>query len=130
MQRAIYLFSFWAVLPLFALSISSNGKQSPIPSQESPQNAGTGQRRAAMLANREVRSLGKLPPNDDNPTTPDKVALGKRLFFDPILSHSNRLSCASCHQPEHGYADTKRLSVGDDGKTVSRNTPGDVILCA
>ena len=56
-------------------------------------------------------------------STPEKISLGKRLFFDPLLSGSNTLSCASCHQPLHGYADTRRLSLGDDSKTVSRNTP-------
>lgn len=76
-----------------------------------------------MLANREIRPLGAVPAPPDNPPTPEKTALGKRLFFDPLLSGSNRTSCASCHHPESGYADTRRLSLGDDGKTVARNTP-------
>lgn len=82
-----------------------------------------GQRRTRLLAGREVRPLDDIASPADNPAMPEKIALGKRLFFEPLLSGSNRNSCASCHQSEHGYADPRRLSTGDDGKTVTRNTP-------
>lgn len=75
------------------------------------------------VSEHDVVPLGEAPVNPENPTSAVKVTLGKRLFFDPILSGSNKQSCASCHQPEHGFADTRRLSLGDDGKTVARNTP-------
>ncbi len=42
---------------------------------------------------------------DDNPTTPEKVELGRMLFFDPILSDDNTLSCAHCHHPDLGFSD-------------------------
>ncbi|RYG73003.1 cytochrome-c peroxidase [bacterium] len=71
-----------------------------------------------------MRPLGPVPVPAENPTTPAKIALGKRLFFDPILSGSNRMSCASCHRPDHGFADVRRLSPGDGGKDVARHTPG------
>ncbi len=80
-----------------------------------------------VAPNNDNGPLAPVPPpapgEEVTSTTPEIIALGKRLFFDPILSGSNKQSCASCHQPDHGYADTRRLSVGDDGKTVSRNTP-------
>ena len=41
-----------------------------------------------------------------------QVALGRRLFFDPILSVDRSVACASCHQPEFGFADPRALSVG------------------
>lgn len=64
------------------------------------------------------------PPADttnryaDNPKA---AALGKALFFDPRLSANGAVSCASCHQPEHVFADTVRFSRGIG--TPERNTP-------
>jgi cytochrome c peroxidase len=52
-----------------------------------------------------------------------EVQLGKKLFFDPILSRNKTLSCAGCHRPEFGFADTLALSKGEAGKSGRRNTP-------
>ncbi len=53
-----------------------------------------------------------------------RVALGKLLFFDPILSANNERSCASCHQPERGFTDglTKSMAINGQGH-ISRNAP-------
>ena len=53
----------------------------------------------------------------------DKEKLGRALFFDPILSKDSTVSCASCHRPEHAFADTSAVSIGVDGKKGIRNTP-------
>jgi mono/diheme cytochrome c family protein len=45
------------------------------------------------------------PSPTDNPTTQEKIALGKQLFFDPRLSGDNSKSCASCHMPEKAFTD-------------------------
>lgn len=67
-------------------------------------------------------SLGFRPANTDNaPQT--KVALGERLFFDPILSADQTISCASCHKPEFAFADTATVSRGIGGQLGDRNTP-------
>lgn len=60
---------------------------------------------------------------DSNPLSPEKAALGRRLFFDPVLSRDSSVACASCHRPELGFADSVRLSPGLDGRTGHRNTP-------
>ena len=52
----------------------------------------------------------KAPP--DNPTTPEKVALGRLLFWDPILSGNKDVACATCHHPNSGYSDGLPLSKG------------------
>ncbi len=66
----------------------------------------------------------KLPPAPkDNPTTPDKVKLGRKLFFDPILSNDGTVSCASCHQPEHGFASPNPVAIGIGGVKGKRNAP-------
>jgi len=57
----------------------------------------------------------------DEPKT--EVALGKKLFSDPILSSDRTVSCASCHNPAFAFADTARFSKGVGGKPTKRNTP-------
>ncbi len=47
-----------------------------------------------------------------------EIELGRRLFFDPSASPSGRRSCASCHDPDHGFSDPKRLSDDDFGITT------------
>ena len=52
-----------------------------------------------------------------------KVELGKKLFFDPILSKDGTTSCATCHKPDHAFADDKPVSIGINGQKGERNTP-------
>ncbi|MBO9715805.1 MAG: cytochrome-c peroxidase [Pseudoxanthomonas sp.] len=52
-----------------------------------------------------------------------RVELGRRLFFDPLLSGDRTVSCASCHKPEHAFADTVAVSPGVSGRLGTRNTP-------
>ena len=58
----------------------------------------------------------------DNPMTVEGVALGKKLFFDPILSGDNTQSCADCHAPENAFSDTRKFSDGINGEFGNRNT--------
>ncbi len=60
---------------------------------------------------------------DDNPLSADKVALGKLLFFDKRLSKDGNISCASCHNPYHGFADPDATSAGVGFLTGGRNSP-------
>jgi len=59
-----------------------------------------------------------------NPTTPEKVALGERLFHDTALSMDRTLSCSSCHDVRRGAGEDHRSgSLGIDGQIGSRNAP-------
>ncbi|VAW33552.1 Cytochrome c551 peroxidase [hydrothermal vent metagenome] len=60
---------------------------------------------------------------EDNPTTPEKVALGRLLFFDSVLSENNDVACATCHQPSLGLSDGRSTSIGTSGIPVTRNAP-------
>lgn len=60
-----------------------------------------------------------IPP-DDNQITPAKINLGKRLFFDPILSQDLSISCADCHPAASGFSDPNRYSLGVGGAVGSR----------
>ncbi len=55
--------------------------------------------------------------------TPQQIDLGRYLFFDPLLSADHTLSCASCHQPDRGFADGMGRSVGSRGQLSARSAP-------
>lgn len=57
----------------------------------------------------------QVPIPADNPITVDGVQLGRRLFYDPILSGDSTQSCASCHLPQGSFTDNLAVSVGIDG---------------
>jgi cytochrome c peroxidase len=57
----------------------------------------------------------------DNPTTDAGATLGRVLFYDKQLSINRTISCGSCHQQEHGFADPHPTSTGHGGGTTSRN---------
>ncbi|TWT61689.1 cytochrome c peroxidase [Rubinisphaera italica] len=78
----------------------------------------------------EPASLGITPPlpsrakaPTDNPTTPAKVELGKKLFFDPRLSLTGTVSCNSCHNIMEGGDDGRPSSMGVHGRLGRRNAP-------
>ncbi len=58
----------------------------------------------------------------NNPLTPEKIALGRRLFFDQRLSADGTISCASCHKPELGFADGRPVAEGIGGQRGTRNS--------
>jgi cytochrome c peroxidase len=64
-----------------------------------------------------------FPPLRGEAPTAARVALGRLLFFDPVLSEDGRLSCAHCHRPESGFADGLGTARGRGGQLLSRNTP-------
>ncbi|MFQ5776876.1 MAG: cytochrome-c peroxidase [Terriglobia bacterium] len=67
--------------------------------------------------------LPPVPVPPENPATAETVALGRKLYYDPILSVDDSVSCASCHHPSFGFSDGKSFSVGVGGKLGGRNAP-------
>jgi cytochrome c peroxidase len=67
--------------------------------------------------------LGQRPAVKDNPLTLPRVQLGRKLFFDPILSADNTIACASCHQPAHGFASPDGRPQGIRGQRIARRAP-------
>jgi cytochrome c peroxidase len=65
---------------------------------------------------------------DDNPTTPEKVELGRLLFFDPILSDDNTMSCAHCHHPDLGFSDGLPRSRGRGAQGAGTQRRGGIEL--
>lgn len=66
---------------------------------------------------------GKVPFPANNAPNADRISLGKSLFFDPRLSGSGFLSCASCHNPATGWSDALPTGLGHDFKRLARATP-------
>ncbi len=76
------------------------------------------------LAKHRPLGLPAMPVPADNPLTPEKIGLGRKLFFDRRLSLNNTFSCAMCHIPEQGFTSNElATAVGVEGRTVRRNTP-------
>lgn len=77
----------------------------------------------ASLQNAGVGGLQTgLPPVRDG-FTPQQIDLGRLLFFDPVLSRDGTVACASCHDPDQGFADGRGRSIGIDQQVVGRSAP-------
>lgn len=91
-----------------------------------------------VACTKEAEQLTVLPPEPllavppgfpepvfpaDNAFSPERWLLGKRLFFDRVMSRDSSLSCASCHLPEHAFSDTTAFSAGVGGAMGVRNAP-------
>jgi cytochrome c peroxidase len=69
-----------------------------------------------------VELTQKVIPQD-NPQTPEKVALGQKLFFDGRLSADDTVACATCHDPARAFTDGRPVSIGIHGRAGQRNAP-------
>ncbi len=70
------------------------------------------------------KPIPKSPPqNERNPLTPEKIELGKMLYFDPRLSKSMLISCNTCHNIGLGGADFQETSIGHKWQKGGRNSP-------
>lgn len=78
---------------------------------------------AGSADRRSFRLPAAVPAPAENAPTPERVELGKMLFFDPRLSGSNWISCASCHNPALGWSDGLPTGVGDGMRALGRKTP-------
>ncbi|MTH18119.1 cytochrome c peroxidase [Flavobacterium sp. LC2016-01] len=79
---------------------------------------------AQTLFDQDVFDAEAFSGFPDYKTTPEKIALGKKLFNDPILSGNNTRSCASCHHADKAFTDGLERAVSLDGKSmIQRNTP-------
>ena len=77
----------------------------------------------AMVQDRDTPTpLAPLPEPEAAPN-PEQVELGRLLFFDTRLSGDDTVSCATCHNPQKGWADGLPMSVGYPGSLYFRNTP-------
>ena len=71
----------------------------------------------------EYRRPASIPFPKENPYTPEKAALGKKLYFDTRISVTSAQSCASCHSPGFGWGDGLAVGVGHGMAKLGRHSP-------
>ncbi len=80
----------------------------------------------------ELAEFGKMPSNapepSDNVSSPEKIELGRLLFYDPILSGNRDVACATCHHPNSDYAENLELSLGVGALGLSENRRGGTLV--
>lgn len=79
--------------------------------------------RYASLQDAGVGGLKTGLPDYRDGFSAQQIDLGRYLFFDPLLSADGDVSCASCHQPDRGFADGRGRSVGHNGQLGTRSAP-------
>jgi len=80
--------------------------------------------RALVRAHSAALGLPPVPVPDGNPPTLEKIALGRKLFFDRRLSFNNTMSCGMCHVPEQGFTNNELATpIGVEGRSLRRNAP-------
>ena len=76
----------------------------------------------ASINFKDIGALGAIIFPENNPYSEEKKTLGKILFFDPRLSKSGQIACASCHDSEIGWGDGRRASYGHSRQLGRRNS--------
>ena len=71
----------------------------------------------------KLMPVNEVPAPAANPQTPEKIELGKKLFFDRRLSGDGTMSCSTCHDPEKGYSDDLAISLSYPTTRNWRNSP-------
>ena len=98
-------------------SEQTTGKPPPIPKAGPLAKA-----RSLNQVGLPVELKQKVIPQD-NPQTPEKIALGQKLFFDGRLSADGTVACATCHDPARAFTDGRPVSIGIHGRAGQRNAP-------
>jgi cytochrome c peroxidase len=112
-MKSVKIFAL-AVLVFLASCSSTTEKPAPAAQPATPPPA---------APKPDVGPLGEMTIPADNPLTPEKADLGKKLFFDTRLSKTGKMACETCHHPEKGWTDGEVVSTRFDGMKNTRHTP-------
>jgi cytochrome c peroxidase len=99
---------------LAALVAGAADEPSPLPKDSLP---------GELVLDKLPLGLGTRPVPKDSPLAAGRVQLGRKLFFDPILSADRTVACASCHHPEHGFSSGDARPRGIRGQQLTRRAP-------
>lgn len=114
----IYVF----VIAIF-IGCGNDNQKEPNATQSNVEKKADAFRELNAKARQMFGVLPKVAENPDNPVTDEKVALGKKLYFDKRLSKDNVQSCNTCHNLNTFGVDNQPFSKGNDGKLGGRNSP-------
>lgn len=112
------IFLTLGVLALFGILYAAFA---PLPFDDLPPQDKWGAGASSVLP--AYSGLQREFPPVNGETSPEKTELGRLLFFDPILSKDQDMSCATCHNPSLGFSDGLQTAQGSDGTSLTRNTP-------
>lgn len=116
-KRFLFLFSISSLI--LVSSCKKEECEDPIP-QADPLDE--------MISFLDLQSLPDVTFPSNNPNTPEKVELGRLLFWDPIIGGERDMACATCHHPDLGYGDGIDLAIGVNGSGIgperTENTGG------
>ena len=115
----------WLILLIAALAVVFWPRKPQAPAPQ-PQQAAVPPSARPLGTPVEIKAplgLAPVPIPADNPPTAASIALGRRLYYDPLLSVDNTVACATCHDPKFGFTDGKSVSEGVGKKTGTRNAP-------
>ena len=118
------IFLVLLIIPISALDKNMGGAYSTISQHDFIDNF-FGNITASVNLN---RAYPTMLIRGNNPTSPEKVKLGRLLYFDPILSVDNTISCAHCHHPDLGFTDNRALSMGQGGSGIGQDRKGGQVL--
>jgi parallel beta-helix repeat protein len=93
----------------------------PLPYDELPPQENWGAGASSVLP--AYSGLQREFPSLNGETSAEKAELGRLLFFDPILSKNQDMSCATCHNPSLGFSDGLQTAQGSDSTPLTRNAP-------
>lgn len=124
-----------AVAAAFIVFLTDDGAKSAYWNQGPPAQAKPGQHPppippdGPLAAPKSMKQVG-IPAEAtaaaapaDNPQTPEKIALGEKLFFDGRLSVDGTVACSTCHDPARAFTDGRDVSIGVKGRAGQRNAP-------
>lgn len=143
LHRSNWLASPVAMVALLAASVALSGctpsPEKPAPTPPAKPKAAAAEPTAKPVANETKENvmaakpaaasqavplgLPPLPVADDNPMTPEKIELGKMLYFDKRVSKDGTVSCATCHDPKLAWAEHEPTSEGISHQKGGRNAP-------
>jgi len=111
-----------AVAVLVLAAANPSGK--PAKGAAAPSTDGERDRLAMARLQRPPLGLPPVPVSADNPPSAEKIALGRKLFFDRRLSFNGTMSCGMCHIPEQGFTNNELATpIGFAGRSLKRNAP-------
>ncbi|MCW8838489.1 MAG: c-type cytochrome [Thiovulaceae bacterium] len=122
--RTLALISFIVIVSSFTLSYFTSKKPKQSYSDDELRKVALSRNMSSIPKN--YKDLLKLVDTDENRLTKNKIALGKELYFDPLLSKNKDISCSTCHLISK---DTKSKTVYSELLTAKTNKKSDCIIC-
>ena len=116
MKRILRRLLIWVPIGLIGLIILAVLVLGMIPvSADAATSPGPGPKPVDETDNGLSEAWPAMVTRPDNPSSPERAELGRLLFFDPVLSGDNAVSCATCHHPDLGFSDGRSQAMGVDG---------------